>query len=91
MKFLLLLLCLLAIPGNTTAQKLTRTEKKIAAAVTRNAPEAIDFLAQVVNINSGTLNLQGVREVGAVFGKAFEGIGFETRWVDMPSDMNRAG
>ena len=63
------------------AQKLSRTERKIVASVSENAPEAIRFLEKVVNINSGTLNLQGVREVGSVFGEAFEAIGFESRWM----------
>ena len=74
-----------------TAQKLSRAEKKIIASVEKNNQEAISFLEKVVNINSGTLNLKGVKEVGSVFGEAFEGIGFETRWIEMPPDMNRAG
>ena len=91
MKNLFLYSCVLLSFQLGFAQKLSRTEKKIAATVTRNAPEAISFLEKVVNINSGTLNLQGVRAVGDVFGEAFEGIGFETRWVSMPGEMNRAG
>jgi glutamate carboxypeptidase len=91
MKNLFLLFCVLLSFQVALAQKLSRTEKKIAAAVTRNAPEAISFLEEVVNINSGTLNLEGVRAVGEVFAEAFEGIGFATRWVSMPAEMNRAG
>ncbi|MDG1572169.1 M20/M25/M40 family metallo-hydrolase [Robiginitalea sp. M366] len=73
------------------AQRLNRAERRIVASVEAHAPEAIGFLEQVVNINSGTLNLEGVREVGRVFGNAFEEIGFETRWIAMPDSMNRAG
>ncbi len=73
------------------SQKLSRTEKKILTTVERNNEEAIDFLEKVVNINSGTLNAKGVKEVGSVFSDAFEDIGFETRWIDMPPEMNRAG
>ena len=91
MRTLLFLLFLVFSLGNARAQKLSRTEKKIAATVSRNAPEAIAFLEKVVNINSGTLNLEGVRAVGEVFGAAFEGIGFKTRWIPMPGEMNRAG
>ena len=79
MKNLFLLFCVLLSFQVALAQKLSRTEKKIAAAVTRNAPEAISFLEEVVNINSGTLNLDGVRAVGDVFAEEFEGIGFATR------------
>lgn len=91
MKQPLLLLALLLSVGALQSQKLTKTEKKITASVTRNAPEAIDFLEKVVNVNSGTLNLNGVREVGDIFTSAFDGIGFTTRWVEMPQEMNRAG
>ncbi|WP_445381505.1 M20/M25/M40 family metallo-hydrolase [Robiginitalea sp. IMCC43444] len=84
------LFCLL-LTITLQGQKLSRTEKKIVASVSENAPEAIRFLEKVVNINSGTLNLEGVREVGSVFGDAFEAIGFESRWIEMPEEMNRAG
>ena len=52
---------------------------------------AIDFLEKVVNINSGTMNLGGVRKVGAEFDTAFQAIGFNTEWIEMPEEMNRAG
>ncbi len=91
MRSLLCVLYLLLSVAGVNAQKLTRTEKKIAETVSQNAPEAIAFLEKVVNINSGTLNLKGVRQVGEVFGTAFEDIGFQTRWVSMPGEMNRAG
>ena len=91
MRTLLFTLILLFSAAVGKAQDLSRTEAEIAAAVSRNAPEAIAFLERVVNINSGTLNLEGVREVGEVFGEAFREIGFETRWIPMPEEMNRAG
>ncbi len=81
----------LSIPLLTVSQKLSRIEKKIVASVEKNNAEALSFLEKVVNINSGTLNAQGVKEVGMVFKDAFEGIDFTTRWVEMPSEMNRAG
>lgn len=73
------------------AQKISRTEKKILENVGKNHEEAIDFLEKVVNMNSGTMNLDGVREVGAEFDVALKAIGFETRWREMPDEMNRAG
>ncbi|MGC1513987.1 MAG: M20/M25/M40 family metallo-hydrolase, partial [Maribacter sp.] len=39
----------------------------------------------------GTLNLAGVEKVGTTFAEAFEKIGFETTWIPMPEEMNRAG
>jgi glutamate carboxypeptidase len=72
------------------AQKLTRKEKKILKTIEANNNEAIEFLKDVVNINSGTMNHDGVKEVGDVFGKAFEDIGFKSSWYDM-SQVNRSG
>jgi len=42
------------------AQKLDRSERKIIERVSANNDEAIDFLEKVVNINSGSLNLEGI-------------------------------
>ena len=90
MKKLLLLSTLLC--GHAAhAQKLTATERKIVASVQQSMPKNEKLLEQVVNINSGTLNVQGVREVGTVFQKEFEALGFKTEWVAMPASMQRAG
>lgn len=81
-----LLLCL-----PLSAQKLSRTERKISKSVSENNDEALAFLEKVVNINSGTLNASGVKKVGDVFSNAFAELDFETSWIDMPEEMNRAG
>ena len=73
------------------AQRLSRTEKKIVDKVKAMDEAAIDFLEKVVNINSGTMNLDGVRKVGAEFNTAFQAVGFNTEWIEMPKEMNRAG
>lgn len=83
---LLLFFCTFSVFG----QKLTRTEKKILKSIEANNAEAIQFLKDVVNINSGTMNNEGVKKVGDVFGKAFDEIGFDTKWYDM-SEVNRSG
>ena len=74
-----------------SAQRLDRKERRILRTIEANNAEALEFLEDVVNINSGTLNLAGVEEVGKVFGTAFEDIGFESRWIPLPKEMNRAG
>jgi glutamate carboxypeptidase len=43
-----------------------------------------------VNINSGTMNLAGVRRVGDLFREPFERLGFRTRWAE-GSSFGRAG
>ena len=73
------------------SQELSRTENKILKTVEGNNDEALSFLEAVINMNSGTLNAEGVQEVGDVFAKAFETINFKTQWIDMPPEMNRAG
>ena len=75
---------------SVSAQKLTKAEKKILKSVEANNNEAIQFLKNVVNINSGTMNHKGVQKVGDVFGEAFKNIGFKTNWYDM-SEVNRSG
>ena len=52
--------------------------------------EAITLLESVVNINSGTMNHEGVRQVGKIFQVEFDSLGFETRWISM-NQVNRAG
>ena len=84
-------LLMLALPFLGNGQELSEVEKKIIAAVAANKAEQLDFLKAVVNTNSGTLNLKGVRKVGEMMGRAFNNIGFTSRWVDMPAEMNRAG
>ena len=65
-------------------------ERAIAAYVDAHNDEALALLERVVNINSGTQNFSGVREVGAVFRAALEKLGFTTRWVDGEA-FHRAG
>ena len=86
-----LFLALVLTFKSTEAQRLSRTEKKIVEKVKAMDEAAIDFLEKVVNINSGTMNLDGVRKVGAEFDTAFQSIGFNTEWIEMPEEMNRAG
>lgn len=83
-------LCFLSL-GFVQGQKLTRKEKQILEIVDANNANALIFLENVVNINSGTLNLKGVKAVGQAFDVAFKEIGFETSWREMPKELNRAG
>ncbi len=73
------------------AQELSKTEKKIIKSIEANHESAIQFLEKVVNINSGTMHHAGVKEVGMVFKEQFDAIDFNTRWIDMPTEVNRAG
>ncbi|MCI0411605.1 M20/M25/M40 family metallo-hydrolase [bacterium] len=69
---------------------LTPLEKQIAEKARNSAEEAISLLEKVVNINSGTMNHEGVAQVGSIFSKEFEALGFEVRWI-LQKEVNRAG
>jgi len=72
------------------AQQLTPAERRIAAAIDAGVPDALATLERAVNINSGTMNFDGVRAVGRLFAAEFERLGFTTRWVD-GAPFGRAG
>lgn len=82
-------LAFLAAAAPATAQ-LSPQERRIAAAVTQDADRNVALLERLVNRNSGTLNLDGVRVVGEMVRAELEPLGFEVRWVDM-SATGRAG
>ena len=85
----LLVLALLAV--STALAAPSALEKRIAAAVDRRADAALELLAETVNVQSATENLPGVRAVGEIYAREFRALGFETRWVDVPAEMRRAG
>ncbi|MBT8069260.1 MAG: M20/M25/M40 family metallo-hydrolase [Gammaproteobacteria bacterium] len=72
-------------------QSLDATESAIVDWSETQTGEAIELLETLVNINSGSLNQQGVREVGAVLRTELDALGFETRWIDFPAAMKRGG
>jgi glutamate carboxypeptidase len=65
-------------------------ERALVRLVDTHNGEALALLERVVNINSGTQNFEGVREVGRVFGAELEALGFQTRWIDGAA-FKRAG
>ena len=72
------------------AGTLSATERRIAGAVDQRNKEALTLLERVVNINSGTMNFDGVRKVGDAFKAELDALGFTTRWVD-GAGFKRAG
>ncbi|HYJ79182.1 MAG TPA: M20/M25/M40 family metallo-hydrolase [Longimicrobiaceae bacterium] len=73
------------------AQTLTPQERRIVAYVDAHTEEAVALLARLVDVNSGTMNAAGVREVGRMLAAELDSIGFETRWVSLPDSLRRAG
>lgn len=65
-------------------------ERTIVRSVDAHNADALALLERVVNVNSGTQNLAGVREVGAIFRGELDSLGFATRWIDGAA-WHRAG
>ena len=62
--------------------ELSGLERRIVEAVEASADEGIGLLERVVDINSGTMNLEGVRAVGGIFSRELEALGAQTEWID---------
>lgn len=90
----IVLLCALGLAWATAASAasaLSPTERRLVAAVDARQGAAIELLAATVDVPSATENLAGVRAVGEIYAREFRALGFETRWVELPPEMRRAG
>ena len=72
------------------APTLSPAEKRLVTAASAENAYAIQLLETLVNINSGTRNLEGVTQVGKVMQGELAPLGFDVRWVPMTS-VGRAG
>lgn len=86
-----LLVFFICLSTSAFAQQLSDTEKKLIELIDKNYTATLALLEETVNINSGTFNLQGVRDVGRVFEREFVKIGFQTEWITLPDSLRRAG
>jgi glutamate carboxypeptidase len=83
----------LALSGafqSLAAQHLAPVEARIAEAVSANRATAVELLAETVDINSGTLNVEGQRRVYDALAPHFEALGFEVRYAG-PDVSQRGG
>ncbi|MCA0334128.1 MAG: M20/M25/M40 family metallo-hydrolase [Bacteroidetes bacterium] len=87
-KFFIILLALSSC-FSMNAQ-LNKIERKIVNNIDANTNLAIDLLKEVVNINSGSLNLEGVKLVGEKFAQQYRELGFDVKWIPGES-FERAG
>lgn len=85
--FSFFLLCLNTING----QGLSKLESKVLKLIDSNNQASIDLLRESANINSGSLNIEGVKKVGAIYARELEKAGFTCSWISMPDSMKRAG
>jgi glutamate carboxypeptidase len=69
---------------------LSATERTLVKSVDAHNANALALLIKIVNINSGTMNFAGVRQVADVLSAQLDSLGFRTRWVD-GAPFHRAG
>ena len=65
---MLALLLGVSLAAASQADTLAPVERRLTEAVDENLVSSLELLERVVNINSGTLNLEGVRRVADIFG-----------------------
>ena len=80
-----------AAPTPAAGEALSRAERSLVARIEARAESATDLLRRVVDVPSATENLAGVRRVGDIFAAELAALGFETRWVELPAAVGRAG
>lgn len=88
MRILAIILVLnFVIFGNTQNKNV---ERKIVKSVDNNLDQAFELLKTSVNINSGTMNFEGVQQVGRLYKKELDDLGFSTEMTSGES-YGRAG
>lgn len=81
---------MLALWSGAARAELAPAEAAMVAQVQADQPRAIGLLERLVNVNSGTMNPQGVAAVGKMVAAELEPLGFDVRWVDM-TEAGRSG
>jgi glutamate carboxypeptidase len=76
------LVLLLGATSSMTVAAPSQLERQLIAHVQKEQDSAVELLEEAVNINSGTMNFNGVRTVSNVFEPKFKTLGFTTRWVE---------
>ena len=87
---MLLLSSAVALAAPSTDSLKDELEVQVVETILGRYEEDLSLLVETVNINSGTLNTDGVRAVGEVFAREFEQLGFGVRWVEGDA-FGRAG
>jgi len=88
MRYLFLIIVLsFGFFGNAQTGKI---EKKIIESIDKNLDANLKLLKTSVNINSGTMNFEGVQEVGRLYQKELEALGFSAE-LTSGENYGRAG
>lgn len=89
-KISLLIFTSLLLTISTAIAQVSNVEQRMLSHIDETNDDAIELLIKTININSGSMNFDGVKEVGDVLMAEFDALGFETRWEDGAA-FNRAG
>ncbi len=90
MKIKIIFVSLLLTVLSDSASSINDTETKIVNRINLQIPQSLKNLEELVNINSGTMNLKGVKKVGQHLKHQLDEIGFTTKWIE-GSAFQRAG
>jgi glutamate carboxypeptidase len=66
-------------------------EQKTIDLIDSYMDDAAALLEKIVNVESPTEDINGVKQVGTILKQEFESLGFTAKWIDMPAEMKRAG
>ncbi len=80
----------LALAAPAAAAGLNAQEQKLVAAAAAENARSLALLEKLVNVNSGTMNIEGVTEVGKMMRAELEPLGFKVEWIPM-TEVGRAG
>lgn len=81
----------LTVAAPASAQELSAPEADAVAWVDAHTEDAVDLLRRLVEVDSGTMTHDGVRRAGAILRTELDQLGFDTQWIDLPAETNRAG
>ncbi|MBT8081015.1 MAG: M20/M25/M40 family metallo-hydrolase [Gammaproteobacteria bacterium] len=87
----LMLTTCLVCSFSACATTLDENEQRMVEWIDSHTEDAIALLEETVNISSGTMNHEGVREVGDVMRRELDALGLDTEWIELPPEMQRAG
>ncbi len=86
----LLVLCPGLLISSLSAAELDTTEQSMVDFIDSTNAEATSLLIDLININSGTMNFAGVKQVSDMLIPEFSALGFNAYWQD-GSEWGRAG
>lgn len=90
MRFTIGLVSAFVLVGSSAQAAPTGAEARMVATVDAEQARTLKFLETMVNQNSGSRNLEGVRRLRDIVAPEFTALGFTSRWIPM-EQTGRAG